>query len=149
MKRFLRMICLVLVFATVCSTTAFATEKPTPRASNFFAGSSAYFWNVSSNQYQIWFDVTAKTGMSELGASRIVVERSTDLINWTPVCTYDKAYYPQMTVTSSTSTRVGYTNYVTYYPSSGYAYSATVTLYARNSSGTAEMDTYTAILDLR
>lgn len=146
MKRFLRMICLVLVFATLCSTTAFAAEKPTPRASNFFASYSVYFWNVSSNQYQIWFDVTAKGGMNELGASKIVVERSTDLVNWTPVRTYNKSDYTQMTTKQTTAS---YANYVTYYPSSGYAYSATVTLYARNSSGTAEMDTYTAILDLR
>lgn len=146
MKRFLRMICIVLVFATLCSTTAFAAEKPAPRASNFFMSSSVYFWNVSANQYQIWFDVTAVGGMTELGVSEIRVERSTDLVNWTPVRTYYKSDYPQMTTKTETAF---YANYVTYYPSSGYAYQATVTLYARNSSGTGEMDVYTAILDLR
>lgn len=146
MKRFLRMICLVLIFATLCSTAAMAAEQPAPRASYYFAASSAYFWHVSGNQYQIWFDVTSKGIMNELGVSRIVVERSTDLVNWTTVCTYTKNYYPQMTTTAGVSR---YTNYVTYYPADGYAYSATVTLYARNSSGYGEADTYTSILDLR
>lgn len=146
MKRFLRVICIVLVFATLCATTAFAAEQPTSRASNYFSASSVYFSHVSGNQYQIWFDVTAKGAMTELGVSKIVVERSTDLVNWTPVRTYNKSDYSQMTTKTGTAF---YANYVTYYPSSGYAYSATVTLYARNSSGYGEMDTYTAILDLR
>lgn len=146
MKRFSQIICIVLVLVTVISTTAFAAEPVEPRGSNYFAASSVYFWHVSGSQYQIWFDVTAKSGMTELGASQIVVERSTDLENWSPVKTYYKSSYPQMTTKTVTAT---YDNYVTYYPASGYAYRAVVTLYAKNSSGYAEMDEDTAILDLR
>lgn len=146
MKRFIRVICVVLMFVMVLSTTAFAAETVEPRASMFFTSSSVYFWHVSGNQYQIWFDVTAKSGMTELGASKIVVEQSTDLVNWTPVKTFNKSSYPQMTTKTVTAT---YDNYVTYYPEDGYAYRAVVTLYARNSSGTGEMDEDTAILDLR
>lgn len=146
MKRFIQLICITLVFATVLSTTAFAAENMEPRASNYFVESSVYFWHVSGSQYQIWFDVTAKGGMTELGTSKIVVERSTDLVNWTPVKTYYKSSYPQMTTTDTTFM---YANYVTYYPTSGYAYRAIVTLYAKNSSGYGEMDEQTAILDLR
>ena len=146
MKRFIQIVCLVLVFVTVISTTAFAAESVDPRASMFFAGSSVYFWNVSGSQYQIWFDVTAVSGMNELGASQIVVERSTDLVNWTPVKTYSKSNYSNMTTTSTTAS---YASYVTYYPASGYAYRAIVTLYAKNSAGTGEMDEVTATLDLR
>lgn len=146
MKRFIQLVCLILVFVTVISTTAFAAESVDPRASMFFAGSSVYFWHVSGSQYQIWFDVTAVSGMNELGASEIVVERSTDLVNWTPVKTYYKSSYPQMT---TKTTSIGYANYVTYYPTDGYAYRAIVTLYAKNSSGTGEMDEVTTVLDLR
>ena len=146
MKRFTHLICLILVFAMVFSTTAFAAEVPEPRASNFFAYSSVYFWHVSGNQYQIWFDVTAVSGMNELGASKIRVQRSTDLENWTTVKTYTKANYPQMTTTSTTGT---YANCVNYYPADGYAYRAVVELYAKNSSGTGYMTETTALLDLR
>lgn len=146
MKRFSRIICIVLVLVTVLSTTAFAAEPVEPRGSNYFWSSSVYFWHVSGSQYQIWFDVTAKDLMNELGASQIIVEQSTDLVNWTPVKTYYKSSYPQMTTKATTAS---YDNYVTYYPTSGYAYRAIVTLYAKNSSGYGEMDEVTATLDLR
>ena len=137
---------MILVFATVLSTTALAAEPLEPRGSNYFMSSSVYFWHVSGSQYQIWFDVTSKSSMTELGASQIIVERSTDLVNWEPAGTYYKSSYPQMTTKTTT---VDYANYVTYYPTTGYAYRAIVTLYAKNSSGYGEMDEVTEILDLR
>lgn len=146
MKRFTQLICIVLVFVMVFSTTAFAAETADSRASNFFWYSSVYFSHVSGSQYQIWFDVTAVSRMNELGASKIVVERSTDLVDWEHVKTYNKSSYSQMTTTSTTAS---YANYVTYYPTDGYAYRAIVTLYAKNSSGTGEMDEVTTVLDLR
>lgn len=145
MKRFTQMICIVLVFVMVMSTTAFAAEVPETRASNFFTASSVYFWHVSGNSYEIWFDVTAVGTMTELGVSKIVVERSTDEVDWEDVKTYYKADYSQMTK-SNTGT---YANSVPFTVTQGYSYKAKVTLYAKNSSGTAEMTETTAILDLR
>lgn len=146
MKRFSQLVCIILVFVMTFCMTVCAVEPDDSRASNFFTYSSVYFWHVSGSQYQIWFDVTAVSRMTELGASKIVVERSTDLVDWDPVKTYNKSSYSQMTTKTTT---VEYANYVTYYPADGYAYRAIVTLYAKNSSGTGEMDEYTAILDLR
>lgn len=146
MKRFIQFICVVLVFVMVLSTPAFAAGTADSRASMFFMSSSVYFYHVSGSQYQIWFDVTAVSGMNELGASKIVVERSTDLSDWEAVKTYNKSTYTQMTTKTVTGT---YDNYVTYYAADGYAYRAIVTLYAKNSSGTGEMDEVTATLDLR
>lgn len=145
MKRFSQIVCIVLVFVLVMSTTAFAAEIPSPRASNFFGASSVYFWHTSGNSYQIWFDVTAVGTMQKLGASYIEVERSTDLVNWETVRTYGMGAYSQMT----TSNTGDYANYVTFTAATGYAYRAIVTLYAKNSSGTGEMDEVTATLDLR
>lgn len=133
---------MILVFATMLSTTAFAAGS---RASNFFMGSSVYFWNTSGKNYQIWFDVTAVGSMLELGASEIRVQRSTDLVNWSTVRTYNKADYPQMTKSSTTS----YANCVPFTATDGYAYRAIVCLYARNSSGTGNMHETTTLLDLR
>ena len=145
MKRFSQIVCIVLVFAMILSTTAFAAEIPNQRASMFFVGSSVYFWHTSGNSYQIWFDVTAKGTMTKLGASYITVERSTDLVNWTSVRSYDMDDYSQMTKSNT----VGYANYVPFTATTGYAYRAIVTLYAKNSSGTGEMDETTTVLDLR
>lgn len=145
MKRFTQIVCIVLAFVMVMSTTAFAAEPVDPRASNYFWSSSVYFWHSSGNNYQIWFDVTAVGTMQKLGASRIEVERSTDLVNWDPAGSYDMANYSQMTKSNT----VGYANYVPFTATTGYAYRAIVTLYAKNSSGTGEMDEVTATLDLR
>lgn len=145
MRRFTQLVCLVLVFVTVFSTVAFAAETPQPRASMFFMSSSVYFWHVSGNDYQVWFDVTAKSTMQKLGASKIKVQRSTDEVNWTTVKTYNMADYSQMTQSNSYT----YANCVPFSATTGYSYRAIVTLYAKNSNGTGEMNEYTAILDLR
>lgn len=142
MKRFVRCLCLILVVATMLSTTAFAAES---RASNFFMASSVYFWNTSGNKYEIWFDVTAVGTMQELGVSEIRVQRSTDHENWSTVKTYRKADYAQMTDSNTAS----YANCVPFTATSGYSYRAVVFLYARNSSGTGNMIETTTVLDLR
>ena len=145
MKRFSQILCIVLVFVMILSTTAFAAETAEPRASNYFSASSVYFWHTSGNNYQIWFDVTALGTMQKLGASYITVERSTDLEDWDDVRSYDMADYTQMTKNNAYT----YANCVPFTATTGYAYRAIVTLYAKNSSGTGEMDETTALLDLR
>ncbi len=145
MKRFLRSVCLILVFAMVFSTTAYAAETVDNRASNYFMASSVYFWHVSGNSYQIWFDVTAVDTMNKLGVSKIKVERSTDEVDWDKVCTYEMADYSQMTNTNTGH----YLNYVPFTATTGYSYRAVVTLYAKKGNGTAEMTETTEVLDLR
>ena len=146
MKRFTNCICILLVCVMMLGTTAFAAEPMEPRASDFFVGSSVYFWNTSGNNYQIWFDVTGKGTMAELGASKIQVQRSTDEVNWTTVRTYYKEDYSQMIDTNTTR----HADCVSYTATSGYSYRAIVTLYAKNSSGgTGTMRETTALLDLR
>ena len=145
MKRFSQIICVFLVVVMCFSTVAFAAESVSPRASMYFMASSVYFWHTSGNNYEIWFDVTAKGSMYELGASKIVVEKSTDEVNWETVRTYYKEDYSQMTRSSTTS----YANCVPFTATTGYSYRAIVTLYARNSSGTGTMRETTTVLDLR
>ena len=145
MKRLSQILCMIMVFVTVLSTAAFAAETPAPRASNFFMSSSVYFWHVSGDNYQVWFDVTALSTMQKLGASKIKVQRSTDKVNWTTVKTYNMADYSQMIDTNVAR----HVDCVSYTATSGYYYRAVVTLYAKNSSGTGEMDEVTATLNLR
>ena len=127
------------------STTALAAETPAPRASNFFAGSSVYFWHTSGNNYEIWFDVTAVGTMQKLGVSEIIVQRSTDNSNWSTVKSYYMEDYSQMTKSNTGC----YANCVPFSATTGYSYRAIVELYAKNSSGTGYMTETTAILDLR
>lgn len=145
MKKFTQCICILLVCVMMFTTTAFAAETVEPRGSNFFSASSVYFWNTSGRNYEIWFDVTAKGTMTELGASEIVVQRSTDERNWTTVRTYYKEDYSQMTDDNT----FGYANCVPFTATAGYSYRAIVMLYARNSSGSGYMQEVTEILDLR
>lgn len=145
MKQFTKCVCILLVCVMMFTTTAFAAETVTPRGSNFFSASSVYFWNTSGLNYQIWFDVTAKGTMTELGASEIVVQRSTDERNWTTVRTYYKENYSQMTKTNT----VHHVDCVPFTATSGYSYRAIVMLYARNSSGSGYMQETTTVLDLR
>ena len=145
MKRFTLCICLLLVCVMMVSTTAFAAETAEPRASNFFAASSVYFWNTSGRNYEIWFDVTAVGTMTELGASKISLQRSTDEVNWTTVKTFYKEDYSQMTDTNTTH----HVDCVSFTASTGYSYRAIVTLYARNNSGNGTMREVTEVLDLR
>ena len=145
MKRFTRCICILLVCVMMFTTTAFAAETVEPRASDFFAASSVYFWNTSGRNYQIWFDVTAVGTMTELGVSEIKVQRSTDERNWTTVRTYYKENYSQM-VEANTG---HHDDCVPFTATAGYAYRAIVMLYARNSSGSGYMQEVTATVDLR
>lgn len=145
MKRFIQVVCILLVCAMLMPISALAAADDGSRASNFFTASSVYFWHVSGSNYQIWFSVTAVNTMQKVGVSKIVVERSTDEEDWETVKTYRMADYSQM-ICENTSSHSGY---VPFTASSGYSYRANVTLYAKNSSGTGEMTETTAILDLR
>lgn len=137
MKRLINCVCLILVMVLLLSTTALAADS---RASNYFMATSTYIDKVSSTRYDIWFDVTAVKTMSQLGVKTIRVERSTDRVNWTTVKTYSKDDYSQMIDTNSAY----HDGYVTYYGSSNYYYRAYVVFYAKNSSGSATYDCYTA-----
>ena len=146
MSRFVRMVCIILVLASVMTMPAYALEGMDQRASNYFSFGSAYFNVISDSQFEIWFDVTATGLMDELGASIIELERSSDGINWTTVKTFYKANNPSMMDPDDVSG--SYSGYVTYTYASGYYYSATVTLYAKKGNGSANATVSTSILDL-
>lgn len=144
MKRFIRLVCFVLVMTVCLATPAAAAEEVSTWSSSFFTCHSAYLWKVSDSEFRVWFDVTAVKGMEELGASVIKVQRSTDNENWTTMSTYKKAVYPQMVAYNTGN----HCSYVTYYGTSGYYYRALVTFYAKNSSGTGEYYYYTSSIQL-
>lgn len=144
MKRFVRGVCIVLAVVLTMTVPVSAAETGNERASSYFMSASAYFDVVSGTKFNIWFDVSALDIMTELGANKIELERSTNLTSWTSVKTYEKADYTQLIDknTFAHSASVSYT-YTT-----GYYYRATVTLYAKNSSGSAIASVTSSVLDL-
>lgn len=144
MKRFLRSICLLLVFITICSIPAYAAEN-TARGSDYFMSRSCYLWKTSSTQFQVWFDVTAMSGMDELGASTIKVQRSADGKTWEDMQTYRKANYSNM-ICEDTAAHASYVTYSGAQP--GYYYRAYVCFYAKNSDGIAQYNSYTSSITM-
>lgn len=146
MKRTIRLICILLVICMVASITIFAETVVEPRASAFFAAHDTFLYKTASNQFQVWFDVTANaTDIDMLGVSKIEVYRSSDQSNWIKMRTYNYEDYPEMMDYNSGS----HTGYVTYnYATPGYYYRAHITFYAKNSTGTGNIFRFTAIMQM-
>lgn len=133
MKRFTQLICLLLVMSVVLVTPAWATEGTT-WGSNYFHSRLAYLYPANGNQFEIWIEVEAVGMMDKLGASEIILQRSTNNSTWTDVKTYTKEAYPNLVDDDA----FAYEAYVTYTGSSGYYYRAKVWFYAERDNGTAE-----------
>lgn len=144
MKRFTRCVCMLLAAVMLMTTPAFATENVDARASNFFWSSSVYLYKTSEVTFQAWFEVAALSTMDELGASVIKIQRSSDGENWSTMKTFTKESYSNL-ICENTGTHA---SYVTYTGTAGYYYRAYIILYAKNSSGRAEMYRYTSSIKL-
>lgn len=136
MKRFIQLICLIVVFATILAVPVSATENAIPWGSSYFASMLSYFHNTTGRTYQIWIDVTAGGTMDKIGASEIIVQRSSDNSNWKDVKTYTKEAYTNLVASND----FAHETYVTYTATSGYYYRAEVTFYAKKGNGSAEYD---------
>ena len=144
LKKCVRLLSLLLAVSLLMAVPANATTEVESRASAFFASHAVFLYQTSSNSFQIWFDVDTVSTMDVLGASKIEVYRSSDNTNWTKVMTFNMSVYPSMTSTNT----VSHVGYVSYTVVRDYYYKARVTLYASNSTGTAERIRYTDVLYL-
>lgn len=136
MKRCSQLICLLLVLSTMLTIPVYAAEKPIPWGSNYFSSSLGYLHKTASTQFQVWAEVTAVGTMDKLGASEIVVQRSSDNQNWTDMQTYTKSAYTNLVRESTTHHEA----YVTYTGTSGYYYRAEILFYAKKGNGEAEYE---------
>lgn len=139
MKRVTQVICLLLILSMTLAIPAFAAEASI-RASDYFMSHSCYLWKVSDSHFQVWFDVAAIRGMDELGASQIIVERSSNGSDWQTMQTYYKSDYSDM-ICYNTGSHAGCVDFYNVDP--GYLYRARVYFYAKrgNGSGTYIMQT--------
>lgn len=141
MKKFIQIICLLVVISTLVAIPAYATEQ-SERASLYFAAYRAYCHAASSTTIEVSFNVIGASVMDEIGASEILVQQSSDQINWTTVKTFSRAYYSEMIATNRGTHGATLSCNV----DSGYYYRAFVTFYAKNSSGFGEKYYYTDVI---
>ena len=138
MKRFLRSICVVLIFVILFSPVVHAAENSNTRASHFFVRHTTFIEQITTRQFEAWFSVVAVTQMDELGVKKITVQRSSDGENWTSMKTFEKEDYPNMICTNT----VSHSGCVTYWGTPGYYYRALVCYYAKDGSNIGQYDTY-------
>lgn len=141
MKRFLRLVCLFLVFATLATVPAYAQEV-TPRGSNELSSYRAYCTKLSSTRVAVVFQVIGTTALDEIGANTIKVQYSSDGVNWTTAKTFRKASYSSM-VDYNTS---GHAGTLTATVPSGMQYRAYVEFYGKLNGGSTTRFYYTAII---
>ena len=141
MKRFLRLVCLLVVFATLAAVPAYAQEQST-RASNYLSSYRAYCTKNSSTSITVAFQVLGTGFMDEIGASKIKVQYSSDLVNWTTAKTFLKSDYPSMTDTDTTA----HASTVTCTVPSGKYYRAYVEFYSAKGNGSGMQFYYTEII---
>lgn len=137
-------VCLLLILSLMCVPTVYAEEAVSPYASYYFATAETFLYIINGNRFGVWFDVMATGTMYELGVSSIVMQKSSDGVNWRNVKTFTPENYSQMISENDSyhSDGVAYTG--TYY----YYYRAYVEFYAKNSRGTGYWTMYTDILYL-
>lgn len=144
MRNWKNMICfaLALIFIFSIPVSAAGESNVSSGYSLYFHSYSTYLWRISSTEFEVWFEVTARGVMDELGASYIEVQRSTNGTTWTTVATYEPDDYPQM-ICKNTGMHA---ECVPYVMTSGYQYRAVVTYYAKSGagSGTFTADAYFA-----
>lgn len=146
MKKTFRLLCLILVFSLLLAFPVHAASDIEPRGSAFFSSYGTGLYKVSSNSFEIWFDVTANAAvMQEIGVSMIEVYRSADQEHWTKMKTYEMEDYPEM-IDENTGSHTGYVTYN--YATPGYYYTAYVTFYAKNSTGIGKRFVYTQIIQM-
>lgn len=141
MKKFIRFVCLLVVMATLVAAPAYATEQ-TERASIYFSSYRAYCYAASSTKIEVNFYVVGAGIMDEIGASQILVQRSSDRTNWTTVKTFSRGNYSDMIDTNTGAHGATLSCTV----ASGYYYRAYVTFYAEKDSGYGKKYYYTEII---
>ena len=134
MRRFVRLVCLLLVLSTVMVNPALAVTDNMPRGSSYFTSRLGYLHQTHPTIFQVWGEVTAVGLMDELGMSSVTIQRSSDNQNWTDMTTYTKANNSSMVRENTTHHEA----YVTYVGTAGYYYRAKIWFYAKKGTGTAE-----------
>lgn len=144
MKRINRYLCLVMAIIMLLAIPVHAQEAST-WASAYITSYDSYLYKSSTNQIQVWFEVTGMGRVDELGVSEIRVQRSsTGTGDWVTMKTYYPEDYPELLSENA----FVHTGYVTYTGTAGYYYRAIVTFYSKKGNGSGEIIDYAEVLRL-
>ena len=133
MKRFIRYICLLLVFTSLVAIPAYAQEA-SARASDYISSYMAYCTKNSSTSLSVSFLVIGTYTMDEIGVSSVIGQYSSDQVNWTTARTFTRGNDSGMTDTNTGS----HGGVLTCTVPSGKYYRAKVTFYSEKNGGFAE-----------
>ena len=141
MKRFIRLLCLLVVFASLAAIPAYAQEQ-SARASNEISTYRAYCTKNSSTSLSVSFQIMGTDTMDEIGVTTVKVQYSSDQTNWTTA----KTFYSSST-SGMTDTDTGYhAGVLTCTVPSGKYYRAKVTFYAEKDGSFTERTYTTGII---
>lgn len=133
-QRYIHIIALVLVCAVLIPHTvsAAAPETVQPCESYYLHLYDSYMHAPGDSKVQVWFEVFATRDFDKVGVTNIVLQESTDQVNWTTVHTFYYTDHESMT-SSYAATHINYVEYEDGIV--GRYYRARVTVSAWNSEG--------------
>ena len=141
MKRFIRLVCLLVVFATLAAVPAYA-QAENARGSAYICAYRSYCTQVTSTSVAVFFHILGTGIMDEIGTTEIKLQYSSDQVNWTTAQTFTKADYPIMTAMEDFSHAAEVIGTV---PAGKY-YRAYVEFYSAKDNGFGERYYYTEII---
>lgn len=141
MKRFVRLVCLLLVFASMAAIPAYAQEA-TSRASDYISSYRAYCTKNSTGTISVSYQVIGTRTMDKIGATTIKVQYSSDQVNWSTAKTFNSYNYSSMMDTNSAF----HGGVVTCTVPTGMYYRAYVVFYCAKDNGIAQRYYYTDII---
>lgn len=132
-KRYARLfsvIAVALVLSFVMSIPSYAAVPDTiePLASDYLVSYTSYIGPVGDGKVQVWFRVTGKGYMGDIGTLSIMLYESTDNENWYWVETFLHNDYPNMLSQNDSH----HMSYVEYQGVAGRYYKARVCIWAGN-----------------
>lgn len=127
MKRITKVLAIILVLALLAPSVAAATVDPVvPTSSAYLASYSAYM-SFSGTTVKAHFRVTGMSVLAEIGAKEVIIQESTDGVNWTDIATFNYAD-PGNDEMLATGKQI-YTSYVSCTGTSGNYYRCYVTIW--------------------
>lgn len=138
-KKAARVVAVILALSIFFPGSAFAAAN-TGKASKYIITYDGYCYWANSTTVQVYFDITAKNYIDQLGATQIRLYESSDLNSWSLVKTFYYTSYSNMMVYNdyTMGSHVDYSNAV-----SGRHYKATITFIAMNGSDSESRNFYT------
>ena len=126
--RFFSVIAVVLVLSFVMPISSYAAVPDTvePLASDYLVSYTSYVGPVGGGKVQVWFRVTGKGYLADIGALSVMVYESTDNANWYWVESFLYEDYPNMLSHNDSH----YMSYVEYQGVAGRYYKARVCIWA-------------------